>query len=487
MTDPTLSPPPSSSRIVVVDADGNARATLRDHLRREGYRVTELEKGRHLLQSQGAVPDAVCLAAELAHDEIDGVEVMRRLHLDHPEVPVIMMANDDALHTAVEAMKAGAYDCIARPVEPPRLLQAVRRACQLSSLHRQVRKLSGQFAAVRTSRLIGDSGVMREVGRQIDRVLDSDVTVCVFGASGTGKELVAQEIHARGHRKDGPFVAINCAAIPSSLQESELFGHEKGAFTGATNMRQGRFEQADGGTLFLDELGEMSPDTQASLLRTLQEKTIRRVGGGKDIAVDVRIVCATHRDLKEEVEAGRFREDLYYRLVVFPIELPSLAERKEDIPSLVAHFMRELKRDVPHEVAGVSSDALDALMAYGWPGNVRELRNVIHRAMLATSQQEVGVGDLPSEVRRILLPSLPPSISMAPGASLPPSGDVTILHPDEDDIVIPLKELEEREIRKALRVTEGSVSEAAKLLGIGRATLYRRLAKMDLPEFSGGD
>ncbi|MEQ9323955.1 MAG: sigma-54 dependent transcriptional regulator [Polyangiaceae bacterium] len=485
MTTRSFAPPPSTSRIAVVDANASSRSTLRRHLDREGYRVVELEKGRHLLRQEGKRVDVVCLDRELEDEDIDGVDVMRRLHLQHPEIPVIMVTADPALEAAVEAMKAGAYDCLARPVEPERFVQAVRRACQLSALHRQVRTLSGQFPAVRLSQLIGDSAGMREVGRQIDRVRDSDVTVCVFGASGTGKELVAREVHDRGHRKSGPFVAINCAAIPSSLQESELFGHEKGAFTGATNLRQGRFEQADGGTLFLDELGEMSPATQASLLRTLQEKTIRRVGGAKDIKVDVRIVCATHRDLKAEVAAGRFREDLYFRLMVFPIELPSLAERKEDIPALVAHFMRELRGDIPHPVSGVSSDALDAMMAYGWPGNVRELRNVVHRAMLATSQQEVGVGDLPSEVRRILLPSLPPSISMAPpGMSVgPPGGDVMILH-DDDDLVIPLKELEEREIRKALRVTEGSVGEAAKLLGIGRATLYRRIAKMDLPEFS---
>lgn len=486
MTTRSFTTSPRNSRVAVVDADAASRATLRRHLDREGYRVVELEKGRHLLRREGKPPDVVCLSRELDGDDGDGVDVMRRLHLSHPEVPVIMVTADAALDAAVDAMKAGAYDCLVRPVEPERFVQAVRRAAQLSSLHRQVRTLSGQFPAVRMSQLIGDSAGMREVGRQIDRVKDSDVTVCVFGASGTGKELVAREIHDRGHRKAGPFVAINCAAIPSSLQESELFGHEKGAFTGATNLRQGRFEQADGGTLFLDELGEMSPATQASLLRTLQEKTIRRVGGGKDIKVDVRIVCATHRDLKAEVAAGRFREDLYFRLMVFPIELPSLAERREDIPALVAHFMRELRGDIPHPVSGVSSDALDAMMAYAWPGNVRELRNVVHRAMLATSQQEVGVGDLPSEVRRILLPSLPPSISMAPGVSIsPPGGDVAIFQ--DDDIVIPLKELEEREIRKALRVTEGSVGEAAKLLGIGRATLYRRIAKMDLPEFSSDD
>ena len=339
MTTRSFAPPPSTSRIAVVDANASSRSTLRRHLDREGYRVVELEKGRHLLRQEGKRVDVVCLDRELEDEDIDGVDVMRRLHLQHPEIPVIMVTADPALEAAVEAMKAGAYDCLARPVEPERFVQAVRRACQLSALHRQVRTLSGQFPAVRLSQLIGDSAGMREVGRQIDRVRDSDVTVCVFGASGTGKELVAREVHDRGHRKSGPFVAINCAAIPSSLQESELFGHEKGAFTGATNLRQGRFEQADGGTLFLDELGEMSPATQASLLRTLQEKTIRRVGGAKDIKVDVRIVCATHRDLKAEVAAGRFREDLYFRLMVFPIELPSLAERKEDILSPLKIFL----------------------------------------------------------------------------------------------------------------------------------------------------
>jgi DNA-binding NtrC family response regulator len=466
--------PPTDAVVAIVDPNAASRRGLRQTLESRHYRVLEFEHARHLLRHQAPTPDAVCASLALSGD-IDAIELLRRVQLKNPDLPVVMIADDADLQRAVESMKAGAYDYIAWPVDPDRLVHAVRRACQMHVLFKQVVAYGVDRGP--KSDMVGDSPAMREVDRQIERVLDSDVTVCVFGASGTGKELVAQAIHQRGHRKHGPFVAINCAAVPSSLQESELFGHERGAFTGATGMRQGRFEQAHGGTLFLDELGEMSAETQASLLRTLQEKTIRRVGGSRDIEVDVRIVCATHRNLEAEVAAGRFREDLFFRLVVYPIQLPPLAQRKVDIPELVAHFIRQLNEDVPERVRGVSSPALDALMAYHWPGNVRELRNVIHRAMLSTTREEVGMSDLPSTVRRIVLPSLPPSISMAPAMSIPPPPDSSS---PGAEVVTPLRELERREILKALRVTEGSVGQAAKLLGIGRATLYRRLAKLEL-------
>ncbi|HEU5072949.1 MAG TPA: sigma 54-interacting transcriptional regulator, partial [Polyangiaceae bacterium] len=304
--------------------------------------------------------------------------------------------------------------------------------------------------------------------------LESDVAVCVFGESGTGKELVARAIHSGGSRRRQPFVAINCAGIPESLQESELFGHERGAFTGATHMRRGRFEQAHGGTLLLDELGEMSLATQASLLRTLQEKTIRRVGGSSDIPVDVRIVCATHRNLKAEVEAGRFREDLYFRLVVYPIMLPPLRDRKEDIPLLVGNFLQRLSEDVGREVKSIAPEALEALSRHHWPGNVRELQNVVHRSLLACRGETITLSDLPPDIYRLALPTIPPRPAK--------SGDALSIIEGPEDEVIPLRELERRAIQRALRVTRGSVSKAAKLLGIGRATLYRRIASLELSQ-----
>jgi DNA-binding NtrC family response regulator len=263
-------------------------------------------------------------------------------------------------------------------------------------------------------------------------------------------------------------VAINCAAIPESLQESELFGHERGAFTGAINMRRGRFEEAKNGTLFLDELGEMSLSTQAALLRTLQEKTVRRVGGVTEIPTDVRIVCATHRDLAAEVEAGRFREDLYFRLVVYPIRIPPLRERREDIPLLVGHFLRTLSQDTGRTVRHIAPDALDALARHMWPGNVRELQNVVHRSMLACRGDEITLADLPPDIRDLSLPELPPARKNG------------IESATESDHVVPLRELERQAIERALRVTNGSVGKAAKLLGIGRATLYRRLATLEV-------
>jgi DNA-binding NtrC family response regulator len=293
------------------------------------------------------------------------------------------------------------------------------------------------------------------------------VAVCLLGESGTGKELVARAIHRGGPRRSGPFVAINCAAIPASLQESELFGHERGAFTGATQTRLGCFERARGGTLLLDEVGEMSPATQAVLLRTLQERTVRRVGGSQEVPVDVRIVCATHRDLRSEVDSGRFREDLYFRLVVYPIHLPPLRDRVEDIPGLVTHFLEKLRGRAAHGVRNLTAEALDALARHAWPGNVRELENVVHRSVLACRGQEIGLADLPPDLRSVRVPEETARESSAD------------LLGDEGEIVT-LRELEQRAIRKALRVTRGSVGRAAKLLGIGRATLYRRLAELDV-------
>jgi DNA-binding NtrC family response regulator len=299
------------------------------------------------------------------------------------------------------------------------------------------------------------------------------VAVCISGESGTGKELVARAIHAGSVRRRGPFVAINCAGIPESLQESELFGHERGSFTGATQMRRGCFEQANGGTLLLDELGEMSLQTQASLLRTIQEKTVRRVGAAAEIPIDVRIVCATHRDLRAEVEAGRFREDLYFRLVVYPIHLPPLRDRLEDIPTLVGHFLRALSKDVGRDVQSISPEALEALGRHHWPGNVRELQNVVHRSLLACRGDEITLADLPPDIRELVLPAILPSVHVS-GVN-----GARNQEPSEEEIV-PLRELERRAIQRALRATHGSVGRAAKLLGIGRATLYRRIATLDL-------
>jgi DNA-binding NtrC family response regulator len=309
------------------------------------------------------------------------------------------------------------------------------------------------------SPLIGQSPPMRALARRIERVLDSDVTVAIFGESGTGKELVARALHAGGLRRQAPFVAINCAAIPESLQDSELFGHERGSFTGALRQRHGCFEQASGGTLFLDELGEMSASTQARLLRTLEERTIRRVGVTEDVPIDVRIVCATRRDLRAEMESGRFREDLYFRLVVYPIDVPPLRERSDDVPLLVAGILSRLATDPARGEVRVQPEALAALARYPWPGNVRELINVLHTSLLVCEGGEITLADLPLHLR-----------DGARVVAAPTGAGVT-----------PLRELERDAIDRALASTAGHVDTAAKLLGISRATLYRRMARRGSP------
>jgi DNA-binding NtrC family response regulator len=333
--------------------------------------------------------------------------------------------------------------------------------------------------------LIGTSVPMRELLRQVERLQGSEVPCCLMGESGTGKELVARALHASGRRKAGPFVAINCAAIPAALQESELFGHEKGAFTGAGRLHRGCFEQAQDGTLFLDEVGEMSPGAQASVLRALQERVIRRVGGVIDISVNPRIISATNRDLAGEVKAGRFRQDLYYRLVVYPIQVPPLRARTDDIPLLVAHFLAKLGPDVGRQLHRIHPDALHALVRHDWPGNVRELENVVHRAMLCCDGDQIALADLPSEIRELRLPALPGLAETRRPAAAPVngaadsggSGELTPAAGGGDEGgVMTLAELERRAIRRALAETGGNVAWAAKMLGISRATLYRRLS-----------
>ncbi|HJL14406.1 MAG TPA: sigma-54 dependent transcriptional regulator [Sandaracinaceae bacterium LLY-WYZ-13_1] len=452
--------------VTLVDDDPVVRRLMHLWLESEGYAVREHEDGRHVLQPHDPAPGVVCL--DLGLEDMPGLHVLEHLLVRDPDLPIVVVTAERSIETAVSAMRAGAYDFVTKPLDRQRFLLAVARAAERRRLTERVRGLESELDGQRAmARLVGDSAPMQELGRQIKRVLASDVAVAIFGDSGTGKELVARAIHENGHRRDGDFVAVNCAAIPESLQESELFGHEKGAFTGATALHRGRFEQAQGGTLFLDEIGEMSPATQATLLRTLQERTIRRVGGSQDLPVDVRILCATHRDLEAEVEAGRFRQDLYYRLVVYPLHLPSLRERSGDIPSLVRHFVERLGGDVGHTPRRIDPAAIEALMQHDWPGNVRELQNVVHRALLACEGDVLTLAHLPPAIRDRTLPDVPPLSSAPPGRGEP------------ERPVLPLRELEQRAIRRALDETDGNVSEAARLLGIGRATVYRRLAEMD--------
>jgi len=467
-TDPSLGILPTADDVVaVVEDDATTRLLTRTWLENAGYTVKEYDSERAVRDATGPAPTVACV--DLGLGEQSGFDVMSYLRERDPELPTIVVTAEREVETAVAAMRAGAYDYLTKPVDRDRLLHSVRRACERRRLIDRVKNLQSELAtSPLAGAVVGTGPAMRELSRQVERIVESDVAVCLLGESGTGKELVARAIHRGGPRRSGPFIAINCAAIPASLQESELFGHERGAFTGAIQNRLGCFERARGGTLLLDEVGEMSPATQAVLLRTLQERTVRRVGGSQEIPVDVRIVCATHRDLQGEVDAGRFREDLYFRLVVYPINLPPLRARVEDIPMLVVHFLDKLRARAPHAIRGLSAEALDALARHPWPGNVRELENVIHRSVLACRGEEIALADLPPDLR-----SATPTVARARAES---SEDLL----GEEEEVVPLRELEQRAIRKALRLTRGSVGRAAKLLGIGRATLYRRLAELDL-------
>jgi DNA-binding NtrC family response regulator len=450
--------------VAVVDDDPSAVRLFERLLDAAGLQTRACRSGREVLDLDLSTLAAVCLDVCLGDE--DGVEVLRQLRARDPELPVIMVTAGQAIDTAVEAMRAGAYDYVIKPMDARRLVPAVQRAVDRRALALRVSSLEKELGAGAARPIVGKSPAIRETLALVDRVRSADVPVCLRGETGTGKELFARAIHQGSLRKAGPFVALNCAAIAETLLESELFGHERGAFTGAASLHRGCFEQAQGGTLLLDEVGEMSPAVQASLLRALEERTIRRVGGTADIAIDARIISATHRDLDEEVRAGRFRQDLFYRLVVFPITVPPLRDRRDDVPLLVAHVLTELaaKGGGPRLIEPV---ALEALLAHDWPGNVRELQNVIVRARLACDGSTIGLAHLPLALRQPRRRrSSPPAAHALQAATSDEGAGATI---------ITLRELERRQIKRALRATNGNMSRAARLLGIGRATLYRKL------------
>jgi DNA-binding NtrC family response regulator len=458
--------------VAIVSNDGETRQRLRAWIEDAGFNVVEFARGLEALRDGNSEWTAVCLDLDL--DDLAGMDLLRHLRARDVLLPVLVVAADQNIDSAVQAVRLGAYDYLTKPFDGQRVIQTLQRVAecrwllcqsqQPGQLHEEERLIGG---------IVGQSAPMRSLARQLRRVLQADIPVSIFGETGTGKELVARAIHEQGTRARGPFIAVNCAAFAESLLESELFGHERGAFTGAVTTHRGFFEQAQGGTLFLDEVGEMSAPTQVRLLRTLQERIIRRVGGTTEIRIDVRIITATHRDLMAEVKAGRFREDLYYRLAVYPVHVPSLRERASDIPLLVRHLLKKSSGGGQGHPSHLSHDALDALIRYRWPGNVRELENIIQRAALSCDGPQIELAHLPAELRALVLPTIPESLPHPPRAPVEPLHDV--------GVVVPLRELERREILKALAVTRGSVTKAAKLLGLGRATLYRRLGELRIP------
>ncbi|SMC19020.1 two-component system, NtrC family, response regulator [Desulfacinum hydrothermale DSM 13146] len=385
--------------VLIIDDEKNYLFILEDLLQEEGHSVLTAQDGTaglDLFRSN----DLDVVVTDMKMPGMDGMEVLERIRALNPDIPVVMMTAYGTVEKAVEAMKKGAFDYIMKPFENEELKIIIGKACEHYRLIRENRELSAKLQErYHFHNIIGKSASMQSIYELIEKVAPTKATVLVTGESGTGKELIARAIHYNSPRKDAAFISVNCGALPENLLESELFGHERGAFSGAVSLRKGRFEMAHGGTLFLDEISEMSPPLQVKLLRALQEMAFERVGGSETLQVDVRVVAASNRNLKEEVAAGRFRSDLYFRLNVVHILLPPLRERKEDIPLLIKHFLTKYAREMGRENLSVSSDALRVLLDYSWPGNVRELENVVERAVILCSGDAIGVQDLPPEVR----------------------------------------------------------------------------------------
>jgi two-component system, NtrC family, nitrogen regulation response regulator NtrX len=369
------------AKILIVDDENSIRRTLREILEFEKYEVDEAADGMEcLVKLKQGKYDVVIL--DIKMPKLDGMEALERIQELTPDTPVIMISGHATIDTAVEAVKKGAFDFVAKPPDLNRLLITIRNAMDKSTLLSETRILKRKVYKSQVQEIIGESEAIVHIKETIERVAPTDARVLVTGPNGTGKELVARWIHELSPRVDHPIVEVNCAAIPSELIESELFGHEKGAFTSAVKQRIGKFEQADRGTLFLDEIGDMSLSAQAKVLRALQENKITRVGGEKETGVDVRVVAATNKDLRQEIEKGRFREDLYHRLAVILIHVPSLNDRREDIPMLAEHFISQICNDYGAGVKKITGEALDALKKVNWTGNIRELRNVVERLII---------------------------------------------------------------------------------------------------------
>ncbi len=451
--------------VLLVDDDAANLASMQKVLEREGFTVRTASEGRQALDALRAESIAL-VVTDFQMPGMTGLDLLKTVRQVSPNTEVVLITAHGTIELAVDAMKAGAYDFIVKPFKRHDLLAPVRRALEKQLLLAENRRLKAELDRSQTGRrIIGQSEPMRELLDLVDQVAPSAATVLITGESGTGKELIARAVHDGSPRRAKPFVAINCAAIPDTILESELFGTEKGAFTGATERREGRFERAHTGTLFLDEIGEMAPHVQVKLLRVLQEGEIERLGGTRTIKVDCRIVAATNRDLQAEVAAGRFREDLFYRLNVIALRLPPLRERPDDVPLLAHHFLQTYARKNNKTIVGIDPDALEMLQAYSWPGNVRELENVLERAVVLARQDRVRADDLPQKVR-------------TRGG---PVRTITV------SIGTPLDEVEQRLVNETLRLTKGDKRLAAQLLGIATRTIYRKLEAWGHADAGGGE
>lgn len=442
--------------ILTIDDEENIRNGLADNFELEGYKVEKAASGKEglALIAKGGIDLVI---TDLRMDGISGEEVVRRVTTENPGIPIIVLTGHGSIEDATKAIKSGAYDFLTKPLDLDHLNLIVKNALRGKELANQNKELLARLKKTDSSdEMIGKSSELNHVRTMIQKAAPAKASVLITGESGVGKELVARAIHNQSPRKDKPFISVHCAALSETLLESELFGHEKGAYTGADSMSKGRFELADGGTLFLDEIGEINQATQVKLLRALQERKFERVGGTETVSVDVRVVAATNRNLEEEVKNGKFREDLYYRLNVVRIEMPSLRERKDDIPLLMHAFLREFNIENEKNIRGFDNRAKAAMIKYNWPGNIRELKNCVESAVVMCNGDEIKIDDLPASVRE-------------------KSEERVITIP----IGMPMDEAELIIIKENLAFNDGNKSKTADILGIGRKTLHRKLGEAE--------
>lgn len=448
-----------SARILIVDDDSAHRTMLRTLLAAWGAKVDEAEDGSAAIVLSRETPYDIILM-DVLMPEVDGISALQAIKSYNPSIPLLIMTAFSKVESAVEALKSGAYDYLSKPLDFDVLKLALSRALDHASLRHENQTLREQLGAFDDGGIIGSSPAMRKLLEMVGMVAPSDATVLITGESGTGKELIARAIHGNSRCGDGPFVAVNCAALSESLLESELFGHEKGAFTGADRRREGHFARADGGTLFLDEIGEISPVMQVKLLRVIQEREFQRVGGSHNIRVNVRLVAATNKNLEKEVDTGAFRQDLFFRLNVVTLNMPPLRDRVEDIPLLASHFLSVFAAKNHKQIKGFTPAAMDCLLKHAWPGNVRELENVVERAVVLLIGEYISERELP--------PALFPADDAAQGAggALPsPLAGMS------------LDEIEKRAILETLDACGGNKSETARRLGVTRKTLHAKLTR----------
>jgi DNA-binding NtrC family response regulator len=437
-------------RILIVDDEASVRNSLRDWFQEDGFSVETAEDGNAALQKMHAGPFDIVLV-DLKMPGMDGITLEKRIRKIDSDAQIIILTAFASVETAVEALKLGAYDYITKPVDPDELSNTVRNALRQRELHEENVRLKAKMSELTLpSPIVGESARMGHLNELITTVARTDATVVIRGESGTGKELIARAVHAQSDRRFFPIVAVNCGSIPETLLESELFGHEKGAFTGAQYRRKGKIELANGGTLFLDEIGDITPKMQVDLLRVLETHQFQRLGGTQEISSDFRLVCATNQDL--EALVGVFREDLYYRINVFVIDVPPLRDRREDIPLLTSHFVSKYAQAMGKPEKEVSPGAAELLRSYDWPGNVRELENAIERAMVIGKQPEILPEDLPFRAER--RPATPSDLALA--------------------------SVEREHIQRVLRDEGGNITRAARVLGIDRGTLYNKLRRHEI-------